>query len=743
MRHRLACIAATLLLLLSTATLATARIPISAETDTLSTVPDVLKAAEGALPETPDVPGNSPDTLPVTPDTMETEQDTLPAPPDLLQNVPDTVAASPDDLADEPFTDEAVRRITEAAGDPFLGGLALRDSLGIIAALDFWESVFREWKEAGRHDPRIGFRFVEYAVEAGDPGRYAAATEIHSWGLRGSFEELYREEIRLEMLMMEPLMDRRDFREWNRLYENRDSRLLREMNDFWSRNNMVPSSDRNERLIEHWQRIHFSREHFTNDTNTVYGADDRALIYVRLGAPDRQRSGTLSYNTAELRNRLYDLVEAGVINVGQVYILQMNIMQNYSPGSYDFWRYDRISDQGPVIYLFGRPGREGRYRLLDSVEDFISGSGYRSVVIGRRGTPSAFRAGYFLQMMLYNEVSTLDNYFGMRFMEYERRWNQAIFHSGANARMLGDLLSPKLAAHDMQLVRARAPQSQSLFERNLVSYPLMHRQFRFIDEEAGPVTYVLMHPSPQLHQLTDMLDQQPGIHVAGYVLRQGFLVYADGERTKRYIDEHVSEIREIDTAPGAFYTSTQFPADERETRIQLFSELYLRPGSVVADVLGRSLVGVSREWVTSEEPLRNDGQLLISDLVLGSTGNQPIGIRSGRMGLLSGYEINPDDDLQVYFEVYNLQPGQNGEHRYSIAYRLKSEGRRRLLLFRSRSPEVSLSWEASAPESRDFQFFEVDLSHAQNGNYTLEITVTDSETDETYLRSVDLTLKSR
>jgi len=636
--------------------------------------------------------------------------------------------------------EDTFRHFTALTDDPFQAGQELRDSLGIHAVLDYWEAVYRQWKEEGRIDPRIGFRYVELAVEIGDAGRYALASEIHEWGLRSRFDDLYRDEIQSEMLMLEPLIERRDFREWERLFNDRDSRLLVEMSEFWARNNMVPSSDRNERLIEHWQRIHFSREHFTNDTNTIYGADDRSLIYVRLGPPDRQRSGTLSYNTAELRNRLYDLVEAGVISIGQIYTLQMNIMQNYSPGRYDFWRYDRISDEGPVIYLFGRPGREGRYRLLDSVEDFISGSGYRSVVIGRRGTPSAFRAGYFLQMMLYNEVSTLDNYFGMRFMEYERRWNQAIFHSGANARMLGDLLSPKMAAHDMQMIRARAPQSQSIYERNLITYPLMHRQYRFLDDGTGPVTFVFMHPSPRLHQLTDMLDQEAGINVAGYLLRQGFHLYTDGERTDRHIDEHVSEIREIESATGAFYTSAVFPVADSDTRIQLFSELYLRPGSAFAEIMSRSLVGVSREWIASDVPIRDDGSLVISDLVLGSTGKQPVRIRSAEMGVLSGYEINVEDDLQVYFEVYNLKPADNGEHRYSITYKLIQEGRR-WLFFRRRTPEVSLAWEASSLSPRDYQFFEVDLSHADSGNYTLEIIVTDNRTEDKYQRSLDLKLK--
>ncbi|MFO8028941.1 MAG: GWxTD domain-containing protein [Cyclonatronaceae bacterium] len=622
--------------------------------------------------------------------------------------------------------------------DPYEAGLALRDSLGLAEVLTYWESVYRKMREDGRHDPRIGFRFVEFAVAAGDPGRYELATAMYEWGLRAAFEDRFANDIRLEMRMMEPLVGRRTFRNWQQLFSDRDPQLLLEIQEFWFRNNVVPSTERNERLIEHWQRIHYSREHFTNDTSTVYGADERALIYVRLGHPDRSKSGTLTYNTAELRNRLYDLVEVGMINVGQIYTLQMNIMQNYSPGRYDFWRYDRLSADGPVIYLFGQPGRDGRYRLLESLEDFISGSGYRSVVIGRRGTPSAFRAGYFLQMMLYNELSTLDHYFGTRLMEYERRWNQALFLNNANARMLGELLSPRRAARDMQLMQDRAPQSQSIYERNLINYPLSSRQHRFLDEDQEPVTFFLMQPAPMLHQISSMINEQTNMDVGGYLLRQGFYVYSEGRRILEFMEELEPDVKEADQPADRYHTTAEFPIVSADARVQVFSELYLRPGSPIAGIIRNSLVGLSLEWQTPIEPITDHGGLLTSDLVLGSPDRSPVRIRNAELGVLVDDEIPVSEDLQVYFEVYNLTPGEQGVHRYHITYRLIPEKRR--WFFRRRSREVSLSWEAASGNPTDHQFFEVDLSHAEAGKYTLEIIVNDDEKGESYSRSLELEL---
>ncbi len=642
-------------------------------------------------------------------------------------------------VAEPAKLDEHIAEITSSHDDPYKSGLILRDTLGIPATLEYWEWVYKEMLEMERYDPRIGFRFLEFTVAVMDDERYSLATEMYFWGLRADFLDKFENEIMQEILMMEPLVERSTFREWTRFHQERDPRLFQEIREYWIRNNMVPSSDQNERLLEHWQRIHYSREHFTNDESTVYGTDERALIYVRFGPPDRHRSGVLSHNTAEIRNRIYDLVEVGLLNVGQTYSLQMNIMQNYSPGRYDLWGYDRISDEGPIIFLFGRPGREGRYRLLDSLEDFINSSGYRSVVVGRRGTQTAFRAGYFLQMMLYYEVSSLDHYFGRRFMEYERRWNEAVFQNNVNARLLEDLLSPQLAAHDMQRMQDRAPMSQSIYERRLAAYSMLHRQYRFFDENMNPVTCILLFPPPRLKRIGEALDEQEDLQPTGYLFRQGFNMYRKGERMNQYLEEHTSMLRELASAEDDLYLSVVLPLSGEDVMFQIFSEFYLLPDPQLPVIFGNNLVGVSREWTEASKAIENDGSLVISDLVLGSAQKKPVRIKSVDMGVLSGNDISLNEYLQIYFEVYNLKPNESGEHRYSITYMLKPEHRRRL--FRRSSREVSLSWVAASDRPQDHQFFEVDLSHADSGKYRLDIIVEDNESGEQYRRTLDMEIK--
>ena len=635
--------------------------------------------------------------------------------------------------------DPKIRNITDVISDFYLAGLAVRDSLGLRETVDFWEYAYLEGWMKARPDPRIGFRFVEFVVAKGDTGRYTLATEMYFWGLKAGFEEKFTDAIQLEMKMMEPLLERHVFRQWNRYFTERAPRLLREIRDYWIRHDILPSTERNERLIEHWQRIHYSRNHFTNDTSTIYGADARSEIYVRLGPPDRQRSGTLPFNSGEIRGRLHDLVEAGYIPMSQTYTLQSSIMRGYIPGRYDFWRYDNVSPEGPVIYLFGRPGQENRYRLMDSLDDFITGSNFRQVVLGRRGTRSAFRAGYFLQLMLYNEAATIDHYFGTRLVEYERVWNEAVFRRSADARMIGERNSPQLAAHDMKQIQIRAPLAQSSFERDLAGYPIYTRQYRFLDHEKGPVTFILVQPSEIFERVIGRLDDHIVREYDSFLLRQGIIVYQNGEKTSRHTDEHVAGRNDPVFKSGRFFSYGTIPVPDSETRFHLFSELYVSPDAELSEYMPNGLVALTTEWKEAGEPIADLGELQLSDLVLGTSGTETITIRSAEMGVLNNYRIPAEEDLQVYFEIYNLNADEAGEHRYTITYRLRPQQRRGL--FRRRAPEVSLSWEAASRQPADYQFFEVDLSHVGSGRHRLHISVEDGMTGQKEERYMELYLE--
>ncbi len=623
-----------------------------------------------------------------------------------------------------------------AEADLFLHGEWLWDDGQYEEVLDFWELAYDSLNRAGESDPRIGFRYIERVVGARDTIRYKKASDMHVWALRSGFEDRFIDTIEWEMKRTLPLLDRDTKRQWQKLFGEQDRQLLQEMWIFWERKNAIPSTSINERLIEHWERIHYAREHFTKNKYTVYDTDERALIYVRLGPPDHHQTGIITSNSGAIRNRLYDLLERDIIRGSQMPSLQMNIIQNFSPREYEYWRYDQLSDDGPVFYLFGRPGGSGRFQMLQSLEDFIPAGGYRSVVVGQRGHQSALRAGYFLQFMLYNEMSTVDHYFGSRLMEYEQNWYRALSRNRINGGWLGDMIAPDRAKTDMRGIHDRAPVTVSRFERDVVQYPIFYRDYRFLDEEKGPVSYLLMNPSPRIAIASQMVIPNGHDELPGYLLKQGFNLYRNGERSEHHVKVHYSRERGLDVIDESFFAGELVAGLDENTQVQIFSELYTFPVASRGDI---HLAGLSSEWINAARPLEDDGSLMMSDLVLGNTKQIPVSVRSTEMGVLSGNELERDGSLQVYFETYHLSPDpENGSFRYRITYQLKPESRG---WFRRRTHDVSMAWESAPGRSSDYQFFEVDLTHTDSGEHTLTITIEDLVSGETYRREVEIMLK--
>lgn len=625
--------------------------------------------------------------------------------------------------------------------DPFVKGQQLVENNEPVAALDYWESVYISMKEEGRHDPRIGFRYIETAVTSWQVERYPLATEIHAWGLEASFEEQFYDAVEREIKMTEPILDSRTAEQWNELLENRDDRLFRKIREFWNDKNLIPSTDQNERLIEHWERIRDAKSFFTENRKTVYEADDRALVYVRLGPPDRQESGTLTSNGMEVRNRLYDLVDFGMISTSQVSTLQMNILQNYSPGPFEYWRYDHLSEDGPVIFLFGRPSGAGRFRLLESLEDFISANGYRAVPFGRRGGASTLQSGYFLQFMLYNEMAAVDHYFATRLQDYEQSWYQAVSHDGIRGHLLGNRIAPDRAAHDMEKIRERAPASVSAYERKLQGYPIYHRNYRFLDEKEGPVNYVMMSTLPRLLVAAHMTSSLEKGHIPAYLIKQGAILMQEDEQASKHVEELHPRQTGARIIDELFQSGIKVPVPDKpeaaDVSLQLFSELYTYPDQKNTGDYEERLIGLSRSRTDLPPPLDDDGTLMMSDLVVGRSRAAPLRVRSEEIGAFPGNEISRSENLQIYFEVYNLSSDESGEHHYQITYKLVKEEENRA---GSGSDEVSVTWEASTERSRDSQFFDVDLTDADTGNQMLVITIEDQNTGNMYSRNEDLVI---
>lgn len=156
-------------------------------------------------------------------------------------------------------------------------------------------------------DPQNAFSLIDQIINHNAGEHYSLAERLYFQSLTDTDEQEHIELIKGEAHKVIPLLEENEQKEWASKIKKSDTTLARDINRFWTLRDPVLSTKLNERLIEHWQRIAYSRKEFSRNTESVYHTDDRGTIYVKYGAPSYKRSGMLFPDNTEIRSKLYDL----------------------------------------------------------------------------------------------------------------------------------------------------------------------------------------------------------------------------------------------------------------------------------------------------------------------------------------------------------------------------------------------------------------------------------------------------
>lgn len=597
--------------------------------------------------------------------------------------------------------------------------------------------------EKEMYDPALGFRFMEMVVRHERRNLAALASVMYDWGLNANEVEPFYDLLERELKYMQPLLTSNEQDELYGLLEDSDPAIYEKIRGIWNTRDVIISSGVNERLIEHWERILFSKKHFTKNDTTVYGTDDRGKIYVRLGEPTNIERGRIGQSSSEVRAKIYDLQGKGYIHPqasDEVFQLQQHVMSSMIPVEVELWQYYDVTEieRDNIFFLFGRAGGSGPYGLRKSVEEFIPSTVFNISAFGRRGTNVDIRIGTFLQFVLYNELSTYDRFFGNRLQEYDRTWHQTVGYDRMNGLNLRNRMSRSRALRATEQVYNQAPIDTSVYERRLQDFELEYRQYRFLDDQKQPELISIIQSSPQdlFDKFGDIAGQEGEQHYKLH-LKQGVVHYdSKNERLEPKI-RNISKI--YDSKSGSGYSpnsahSTSISADIRYS--VLFSELYFGIPGQSDQPENWSLVGMNKERKNNPAILEaGTDDLLMSDIILGGTAGDTVQIRNETIGLIKDQQIREGENLQVYFEVYNLDESINDYVSYETEYRIESGGHSWWPF--SRSEEQSLTWESVSEGWNDTQFFEVEHSGLDPGNYTLHIKIDETETDRVAERSID------
>jgi GWxTD domain-containing protein len=448
---------------------------------------------------------------------------------------------------------------------------------------------------------------------------------------------------------------------------------------WWRLQDPIPATGRNERVIEHLQRVTVAERRYATD-RTAAGFDDRGRIYVRLGAPS---------DVVQLDNEA--ITEDGlcpfcpVILTGGAFV----------PGN-EYWIY---ADLGPYAqYLFVK--RKGQYRLgtvRDLLPPEIRGPTYSpsdppsSILAGEAsgGQPQSLKAGlalkvlraYYKQMVRYqpdylhllNDIEqVLLRNLGMGSGPLDTATPPSVPVTVAGSRV------NDVGREDRRLSRERAstvPAVRSGYVDRGNQLPVAVRTARFLDGDGTTRTEVYWAvdpadlapiPADQLH-----LMQQGLLDPEQYLLRLTSVRYGldDASRTVARTDYRIDADRD---EPVVY--SLMLPAAHRRYHLALQWDQYAAASDSAAAFMRRGTIRVD-----SLQPLPSaKDRLTLSDLVpLRAERLADVRTVRGATGFtLPPYPydyITPDTQLALYLEAYHLAVGADDRTRYSVEYRIERQ----------------------------------------------------------------------
>lgn len=609
---------------------------------------------------------------------------------------------------------------------PYELGLRLKKSGDWQKALQVWLDGRAALDREGRSDPRIGFGFIELATERGATDYYPAASELYFWGLERYDMARFEQVIREELERMAAILDRRQRTEWNKLLSAHDPALNDTIITFWARQDPAPSTPQNERLLEHWLRIAYARKNFRQGKSTVYGTDDRGLVYVRFGEPERIGRGRLGTNRFVFR-RWTDVIGQyqGASRAERERMVRELERHNNTP-AYEIWVYTTFDPQNPIFYLFGRENGTGSYGLLRGVEDLISDRAFLRTSTRYTG---GLLPGAVLQTVYYEELVHYHDFFVDRLRDLEEAW---VGFEQSGTRGLSTSTFRTLRQHFQLLDKERvertdefSPANRSTFERSVAPVDLTLQAVRLLDEANRPVVAFVAISSPRLEEITTQTRAEYRL-VHNLILRD-----EKGRMLQRLVDKNAAEHQNI----GIF----RFPHSRNQKTFQFIAEVFAKgeidlketPGLQAAGpspLIGFQQYSVEADTLLSTAPDR----LELSDLVIGIEPRDASLADRVPFPVLPGNTIlYPPRNLKVYLEAYHLTPDTSGVAHFILDLQVaRLKGRKR-----ERQEMISLRFPLETTGTRSRETFDVDISSLPVGEFELQVEVTDTTSGESRRRT--------
>ncbi|MEX2457006.1 MAG: GWxTD domain-containing protein [Balneolaceae bacterium] len=643
---------------------------------------------------------------------------------------------------------------------PYQQGLELLYQGQTEQALDTWENYYAD---SQRIDSRAGFYFIEVVTEQNISDRYESATQMYYKALSNGVGVNSRIAIRQEIERLKPIIGEGILRQWLEWWDEENRELLSDMSGYWVQLDPTPATEVNERLIEHWQRIASAREQFTRNSSTIYGTDDRALIYIRYGEPDRIHRGILTLQDLNVKpwlqrqviprepNREEQIFEQETMVVSQAEILENAIYDFHRYPEYEVWFYDNLMEgiNQSVPFIFGTNVDSQEFELQPSIDSFIPQRAFNPEVDRDEEIAEFARYGItpalMLQMLYYEQLVMVDPFFENRL----NSMRDALLEQGREALQGLDL---SMKSESVDIINSRTNQASrqiSSFQRQIPEVPVGVYQYRFLDEDREPYLITFLESDPKEAFLIDFNKNRPSditledIEDAdktedllpNYNLSHSLQFYDKEWNITQQFDE-VTPIRlHRNTTRNVSYTVYEFPHTERNNlsaSVQLMN-VDEESEPIYDTPYPNELRGLGSSHFRLPEPLKsNPDSLQFADLVLGyqmlEESDTPFNF------IVANNQVIPwQETLALHFEVYNLEMQENGFSQFELTYRIlpvDDQGE-----VDTEMTEFVLTLNFTSEEERLIEDLEIETADLQPGLYELRVNVMDVNTRQEKNRS--------
>jgi GWxTD domain-containing protein len=558
------------------------------------------------------------------------------------------------------------------------------------------KEVLNEYLKVKKVDSRTLYNLSKLAL---DEGKIEESAGFFMQSLDNLTDETAISEILEDLELIFSDKDKEEFR----LAEHK-GKLLKK---FWLEKDPEPETEKNERLIEHMRRVKFAKENFvTQSTHGKY--DDRGKIYIKYGDPDNKH---ISSGIPRIEDPTLGVsIEAdgtGVYsNESWVYYWGIG---NYNEGLFfDFVNkggkgYELVGDLREAVYGLGHASSAGRnvntYYALYKDREYLDDRHYGKIV---RGMESGFFAGKNDRNLV--EVRIDDEIFLYRdeklIMEKNSPVEAYLYHTENQ---------PIFLMTSSASFRGTGGRTR---QEIYYSFPLNDIKF----QETENLKTATFDESITLKNLENKNLYQDKRTIK--------LEYNKDQNVKN--NSHIGQLNlEIPYQQEDYVSFLKIKSDTDKRLGLIYHEMNNK------DYSGNSLILSDLEFSYNIVPSNEKNQFTKNGLfIIPHTG----GI------------IDKDNDIFVYFEIYNLSLDSDGNARYKVDYTVKKrnpDDEKKEKIFDVLGHEIknkkdkniekeiiTISATEITKKKDSFSWTSVDMKNLSSGLYDFSIRITDLISNE-------------